>query len=38
MTFLLLFKGDYSMWYFGALVTLNKDLSVSEHPGFIVQL
>jgi hypothetical protein len=38
MIFLLLLKGTRAWGYFGALVTLHKDLSVSENPGFTVQL
>jgi hypothetical protein len=35
---LLLLKGTRAWGYFDALITLHKDLSVSENPGFTVQL
>jgi hypothetical protein len=34
MTFYYCLNGTRAWGYFGALVTLHKDLSVSEHPGF----
>jgi hypothetical protein len=38
MTFYYCLKGTRVWGYFGALVTLLKDLYVSEHPGLTVQL
>jgi hypothetical protein len=38
MTFYYCLKGTRAWGYFGALVTLLKDLSVSEYPGLTVQL
>jgi hypothetical protein len=38
MTFYYCLKGTRAWGYFGALITLLKDLSVSEHPGLTVKV